>query len=80
MVVPPPMSAYELQVPGSVNQVVFSPPLLSNNIAVILVDNRVAIFKFTETGKSGSEVKVNAAGGNGFKRCCTFPSLQGIYR
>ncbi|XP_060570172.1 putative elongator complex protein 1 [Ruditapes philippinarum] len=79
MVVPPPMSAYELQLPGSVNQVVFAPPPLSNNIAVILVDNRVAIFKFTETGKSGSEVKVNAAGGNGFKRCCTFPSLQGIY-
>lgn len=34
---------------------------------------------FTGEG-AGEGVKVEAAGGNGFKHCCTFPTLSGIYR
>ncbi|XP_053405572.1 putative elongator complex protein 1 [Mercenaria mercenaria] len=79
MVVPPPMSAYQLQLPAAVNQVMFAPPPQSNNVAVVLVDNRVAVFKFIEKSQTGDEVKVNAAGGNGFKRCCSFPTLHGIF-
>lgn len=81
MVVPPPMSAYQLQLPAAVNQVMFAPPPFSNNVATLLVDNRLAVFEFNQTeGTPGQEIKVNAAGGNGFKRCCSFPSLKGIYR
>jgi len=31
-------------------------------------------------GSGGEGVKVEAAGGNGFQRCCQLPALQGVYR
>ena len=46
MVAPPPMSAYQLQLPCAVNQVVFATPPISNDLLAILVDGRVAIFTY----------------------------------
>lgn len=46
MVVPPPMSSYQLQLPCAVNQVVFATPPNSNDLAVVLVDGRLAVFRF----------------------------------
>lgn len=45
MVVPPPMSAYELQLPCAVNQVMFAPPPFTNDLAVVLVDGRIAVYR-----------------------------------
>ncbi|WAR00251.1 ELP1-like protein [Mya arenaria] len=78
MIVPPPMCAYKLELPAPVNQVVFAPPPHSNDLAVVLIDNRIVIYRF-EGKPAGEGVKVEAAGGNGFKHCCQFPTLQGIY-
>ena len=47
MVVPPPMSAYQLQLPCAVNQVVFATPPDRNNLLAVLVDGRIAVFRFT---------------------------------
>ena len=46
MVVPPPMSAYQLQLPCAVNQVVFAPSPDCNDVLAVLDDRRVAVFKF----------------------------------
>ena len=45
MVVPPPMAAYSLQLPGPVNQVMFAPPSHSNDIATVMHDGKVAFYK-----------------------------------
>ena len=45
MVVPPPMAAYSLQLPGPVNQVMFAPPSHSNDIATVMQDGKVAFYK-----------------------------------
>lgn len=77
MVVPPPMSSYYLKLPTSVNQVLFFP--MSNDMAMVLADNKVAIYKFMDITRGGDDVKVDAAGGTGFRQCCPVPSLSGIY-
>jgi len=46
MVVPPPMCAYQLQLPSAVNQLMFAPPPYSNNMAVVLDDRKVAFYRF----------------------------------
>ena len=46
MVVPPPMSSYQLQLPSAVNQVVFATPPNSNDLVAVLEDQRIAVFKF----------------------------------
>ena len=45
MVVPPPMSAYQLQLPEAVNHVMFAPPSHCNDVAVVMVDGRVTVYK-----------------------------------
>ena len=45
MVVPPPMSAYTIQLPKPVNQVCFAPPPHSNNMAALMNDGRIAYYK-----------------------------------
>ncbi len=56
MVVPPPMCAYHLKLPKPVNQVAFAPPQEGNKLAVLLSDNRVAIYE-TQTGWSNDQKK-----------------------
>ncbi|XP_052279525.1 putative elongator complex protein 1 isoform X1 [Dreissena polymorpha] len=77
MVVPPPMSAYQLKLPKAVNHVVFAPPPRSNDVAVVMVDHSVAIYSF-EGKPAGDGVQIEAAGGKGFQNCCQFPTLRGI--
>ncbi|KAK3610232.1 hypothetical protein CHS0354_022286 [Potamilus streckersoni] len=82
MIVPPPMAAFTLQLPAAVNEVCFAPPPQSNDLAVVLVDGRIAVYRFTDekTEAVDSSVKVDAAGGSGFSRCCSLPKLIGIIR
>ena len=44
MIVPPPMSAYQLELPAPANHVIFSPH--TDDLAVVLMDNRIALYKF----------------------------------
>ncbi|XP_067666360.1 elongator complex protein 1-like [Haliotis asinina] len=80
MVVPPPLSAYQLELPAPASQVTFGPTGLSNDIAVMLSDERLAVFHLQEAkDASDAGVKVGAAGGTGFSVQCRRHSLQGVY-
>ena len=46
MLVPPPMSAYQLQLPVPVSQVIFSPASPHNELAVLTNDNKISLFTF----------------------------------
>ncbi|XP_071794308.1 elongator complex protein 1-like isoform X2 [Asterias amurensis] len=71
MVVPPPMSAYSIQLPKPVNQVCFTPPPQSNKMAALMNDGRIAIYKDRSSDDKSSledsTIHLGAAGGNGFK-------------
>ena len=45
MVVPPPMSAHALELPSPASCVSFSPPTSCGDIAVLLSNGRIAMFK-----------------------------------
>ena len=47
MVVPPPMSSYQLQLPAAVNHILFAPPPTSNDLAIVMVDGSVAVYRTT---------------------------------
>ncbi|ESP00729.1 hypothetical protein LOTGIDRAFT_112482, partial [Lottia gigantea] len=81
MVVPPPMSAYNLTLPQFVQQVMFClEDQYSNNIAVLLQDNTVAFYSYhISQGKECTGVNVTAAGGTGFSIKCQLPVFTGIY-
>ncbi|XP_046559311.1 LOW QUALITY PROTEIN: putative elongator complex protein 1 [Haliotis rubra] len=81
MVVPPPLSAFQLELPAPGSQVTFGPTGLSNDIAVMLSDERLAVYHLQEEAKDASDasVKVGAAGGTGFSVQCRRHSLQGVY-
>lgn len=85
MVTPPPMSAYYLQLPCPVNHVTFCIQGNPNDLAVVLVDGRVAVYTFTPESEDknlprDSTVKFDASLGEGFTLCCQTPHLKGIYR
>ncbi|XP_071964263.1 elongator complex protein 1-like [Antedon mediterranea] len=65
MVVPPPMSAYTLKLQSSVNQIVFAPPPICNQVAVVLSDGRLAFYGIDVDALE--DEKVDASGGTGFK-------------
>nr|XP_022331417.1 putative elongator complex protein 1 [Crassostrea virginica]XP_022331418.1 putative elongator complex protein 1 [Crassostrea virginica] len=80
LVVPPPMSAYYLQLPASINLVTFCCHGNSDDALLSLDDGRIAVYRFDNTDTKDDSVKLDGAGGNSFKTCCNTPSLQGIYR
>ncbi|XP_050400730.1 putative elongator complex protein 1 [Patella vulgata] len=81
MVVPPPMSAYNLDVHAAVDQVVFCQDENSNDIAVLLQNNTLAIYTFNEENNIDicKAVTMASAGGTGFTVKCKIPSYQGLY-
>ncbi|XP_072037766.1 putative elongator complex protein 1 [Amphiura filiformis] len=82
MVVPPPMAAYSLQLAGPVNQVLFAPPLHSNDIATLMEDGRIAFYRArddTDGDSVDGSIKLMAAGGNGFKVRVKPPVFKGVY-
>ncbi|PIK52107.1 putative elongator complex protein 1 [Apostichopus japonicus] len=66
MIVPPPMSAFALKLPTFVNQVIWSLSGDSNDLAVILQDGRVALYRLGKDYAASKDVELRAAGGNGF--------------
>ncbi|XP_056022733.1 putative elongator complex protein 1 [Ostrea edulis] len=79
MVVPPPMSAYYLQLPTSVNFVSFCYHGNTDDTLLLLDDGRVAVYTFDNSETKDDSVKLDGAGGNSFKTCCSTPRLTGIY-
>ncbi|KAL4228237.1 hypothetical protein ACF0H5_013670 [Mactra antiquata] len=78
MVVPPPMSAYEIHLPAPIYQITYSHQC--NDFLVVLSDNKIAHYSFNNNiDKTKDDVKLSAAGGNGFKQCCSVPTCVGIY-
>ena len=54
MAVPPPMSAYSIQLPDHINSVCFGPSENSNHIVVMLSDYRMAFYDLKTQGSSFS--------------------------
>ncbi|KAI1888284.1 hypothetical protein AGOR_G00183440 [Albula goreensis] len=74
-VVPPPMCAYELQLPAAVNQVTFHPESQrTNDLAVLTADGRIFVYS-QETGNQ-SEPSVGASG---FRVITQTPELKKTY-
>eukprot|EP00058_Branchiostoma_floridae_P012345 XP_002597833.1 hypothetical protein BRAFLDRAFT_286073 [Branchiostoma floridae] len=69
VVIPPPMSAYSLQLPTPVSQVLFSPSPGVNDLAAVLTDGTVVFYTLDlkQPVSRDTSVCVNAAGGTGFK-------------
>lgn len=88
MVVPPPMSAYQLVLPAAANQVFFFSPEQSEShcntpvdIGVVLVDGQIAVFTYENaSSQPDNSVIVATAGDNGFSVKCLLPHLQAIYK
>lgn len=80
LVVPPPMSAYYLQLPAPVNLVSFCCHGNTDDVLVLLDDGRVAVYRFKDIDTKEESVKLDGAGGNNFQTCCKTPTLEGIYR
>ncbi|KAI8484997.1 hypothetical protein Bbelb_372430 [Branchiostoma belcheri] len=71
LVIPPPMSAYSLQLSTAVNQVLFSPAPGVNDLAAVLTDGTVVFYTLNSQQPEkelplDTSVCVNAAGGSGF--------------
>ncbi|KAG5845628.1 hypothetical protein ANANG_G00141300 [Anguilla anguilla] len=74
-VVPPPMCAYELQLPAAVNQVTFHPePKRTNDLAVLTADGRVFVY-----GKEMGNQSDPAVGPAGFRVIAQNPELKKTY-
>ncbi|KAJ8268913.1 hypothetical protein COCON_G00115200 [Conger conger] len=74
-VVPPPMCAYELQLPAAVNQVTFHPePQRTNDLAVLTADGR--IFVYVKESENQSDPVVGPAG---FRVIAQTPELKKTY-
>ncbi|PIK35018.1 putative elongator complex protein 1 [Apostichopus japonicus] len=80
MIVPPPMSAFALKLPTFVNQVIWSLSGDSNDLAVILQDGRVALYRLGKDYAASEDVELRAAGGNGFHVRSLLHTQQGIYK
>ncbi|KAK7115940.1 elongator complex protein 1-like [Littorina saxatilis] len=83
MVVPPPMSAFQLPLPSAAAQVVSpaSPPEVTGDVGVLTHDNQFLVFSSGEKGALENKVsaKLDAAGGEGFRAQCSTPVLNGSY-
>ncbi|XP_038660039.1 elongator complex protein 1 [Scyliorhinus canicula] len=80
-VVPPPMCAYQLQLPCAVNQIVFSSdPQRSNDIAILTTDSRISVYQAGDGVNEDTQIKVGAGGGSGSKKRITIPKLVKTYR
>uniref|UniRef100_A0ABI0NX96 Elongator complex protein 1 n=1 Tax=Bos taurus TaxID=9913 RepID=A0ABI0NX96_BOVIN len=80
-VVPPPMCTYRLQLPHSVNQVMFSArPEKSNDLAVLDASNQISVYKCGDSPSIDCTVKLGAVGGNGFKISLRTPHLDKRYK
>ncbi|KAK7492537.1 hypothetical protein BaRGS_00016203 [Batillaria attramentaria] len=83
MVVPPPMSAYQLLLPSPASQVVSpaSPADAAGDIAVLTNDNQLLVFSSdVKSPTENKAVKLDAAGGDGFFAQCSTPTLRATYR
>ncbi|ELT93767.1 hypothetical protein CAPTEDRAFT_152268 [Capitella teleta] len=79
MTVPPPMSAYRVEMPAAIQQVAFSVGRHSNNFLVLLSNNTLAYYGFTEdSGTAEKEASVKACNGSGFKLMCSTPCLKAL--
>ncbi|XP_019627149.1 PREDICTED: elongator complex protein 1-like [Branchiostoma belcheri] len=70
LVIPPPMSAYSLQLSTAVNQVLFSPAPGVNDLAAVLTDGTVVFYTLNSQQPElppDTSVCMNAAGGTGFQ-------------
>ncbi|XP_030620667.1 elongator complex protein 1 isoform X2 [Chanos chanos] len=75
-VVPPPMCAYELQLPSPVNLVTFcSEALKTNELAAFTADGRIFVFN-----QGNRDETKPVAGPTGFKMISETPTLQKTYR
>lgn len=79
MVVPPPMAAFAIQLPTFAQQVCFSLAPNTNNFAVILADQRVAIYEYRSDDVQDDTVRIQAAGGTGFSVQTEMPKCCAIY-
>ncbi|XP_030050201.1 LOW QUALITY PROTEIN: elongator complex protein 1 [Microcaecilia unicolor] len=80
-VVPPPMCTFHLQLSHPVNQVAFLQSLQrSNDVAVLDTSNRISIYRYGHSVVKNEMVKVEPAGGSGYKLIPVMPYLEKIYR
>lgn len=80
-VVPPPMCAYQLQLPCPVNQIIFSSdPQRSNDLAVLTADDRISIYQAGDDVKQNSTIVADAVGGSGLTKHMTAPKLVKTFR
>ena len=80
MVVPPPISAFELHVSGNISDVMFSNSIQDfNSLAVITENSQVYVFDTTGNADE-SIVKITGAGGNGFIPKCTTLKLLKTFK
>ncbi|XP_004600345.2 elongator complex protein 1 [Sorex araneus] len=81
MVVPPPMSTYQVLFRHPVNQVMFSVhPQKSNDLAVLDASNQISVYRYGDGASADPTVKPGAAGGCGLKVFFTMPHLEKRYR
>ncbi|KAJ8304476.1 hypothetical protein KUTeg_018059 [Tegillarca granosa] len=80
MVVPPPMSAYYIHLPCTVNSLAFCQGTQTHDVAILTVDNKIALYKFQDNKDVDRSIKFDAAGGNMFSVCCKTPTCTGIFR
>ena len=70
MVVPPPMSAYALDLPSPASTISFAPPTHCSDMAVMMSNGKMAVFKLL--AENGVKEVFRAPG--------KAPKLVGIYR
>ncbi|XP_055973206.1 elongator complex protein 1 [Sorex fumeus] len=81
MVVPPPMSTYQVLFRHPVNQVMFSlHPQKSNDLAVLDASNQISVYRYGDGASVDPTVKPGAAGGCGLKVFFRMPHLEKRYR
>lgn len=84
MVVPPPMSAYNIKTEKSINQVCFGPSVICNDLAVVLADMSIAIYTYyndiIDVNLNNESVKLSGAGGAGFRTSLKLPTFRGIFK
>lgn len=81
MVVPPPMSAYQLLLPSPACQVVSpaSPPDATGDVVVLTTDNQILVYSKGKACLDEKSLKLDAAGGDGFTARCYTPELTATY-
>ncbi|XP_049641142.1 elongator complex protein 1 [Suncus etruscus] len=81
MVVPPPLSTYQVLLPHPVNQVMFSVhPQESNSLAVLDSSNQISVYRYGDSPSVDPTVKPGAGTGSGFKVSIRMPHLEKRYK